>query len=141
MAHRPTSPQSIRVSREGLPHEATVAWQLTEDYHWAVTISSRAFGTAEAVARDAFEALCIVRTQLEPYDWRIGVAGAQVDVWPSGMARDQGSGLKAYRITAERVGDLVDTFAPVDPSTVATVAMQEAETERMLNQIRRRGRG
>ncbi|QNA94133.1 hypothetical protein G4G29_07000 [Microbacterium sp. Se63.02b] len=132
------SPQSIRASRDGLVHEATVAWRLTDDHRWAVTISGRAFGTAEAVADDAFEALCIVREQLEPYGWRIGVAGAQVDVWPSGMARDQGGGLKVYRITAEHVEDLVDTFEPVDPSTATTVALQRAETDRMLDEIRRR---
>ncbi|MGW8482224.1 hypothetical protein ACWGJP_03755 [Microbacterium sp. NPDC055903] len=83
----------------------------------------------------------MVREELEPFGWRIGVAGAQADVWPSGMARDQGAGLKAYRITPEQVEKLVDTFEPVDPSTVTTVAVQRAETERMLEEISRRLRG
>ena len=70
--------------------------------------------------------------------WRIGVAGAQADVWPSGMARDQGGGLRAYRMSSEQVGDLVDTFEPVDPATVTTVARQRAEADRLYDEIRRR---
>ncbi len=133
--------RAIQVSRDGIAREATVTWRLISSYSWSVTLHSSGFGTAEARADDAFEALCLVREELEPFGWLIGVAGAQADVWPSGMARDQGGGLKAYRMTSEQVGDLVDTFDPVDPSTVTTVAVQRAETERMLDEIRRRPRG
>src|SRR5690606_8616705 len=91
-----------------------------------------------ARADDAFEALCLVREELEPYGWRIGVAGAQADVWPSGMARDQGGGQRAYRVTAEQVGELVGTFEPVPPATVVTVARQRAEADRMFKALRSR---
>ncbi|WP_232333730.1 hypothetical protein [Agromyces laixinhei] len=121
-----TSPQLLRVSRESIVHDATIEWQLIEDYRWAVSIVCPAFGTAEARANDAFEALCLVREQLEPYGWRIGLAGSQVDVWPSGMARDQGGGLVAYRFDAP---DLVEVFQPVDPETVTTVTEQQAAAE------------
>lgn len=130
--------RTIQVSREGIVHEATVSWWLDGSYSWVVEIRCPGFGTAEATADDAFEGLCLVRKQLEPYGWRIGVAGAQADVWPSGMARDQGGGLRAYRTTEESVGDLVDTFEPVDPATVTTVALQRAETERLHAEISRR---
>lgn len=66
-----------------------------------------------------------------------GVVGAQADVWPSGMARDQGGGLRAVRVGEDRVGDLVDVFAPADPDTVTTVAAQRAETDRRFELIRR----
>jgi len=126
------SPQTIQVSRAGLARDATVTWQQSADYRsWTVSIESAGFGKAEAQADDAFEALCIIREELEPFGWRIGVAGAQADVWPSGMARDQGGGLRAYRIAAERAGELVDTFEPVDPETVTTVALQRAEADRV----------
>lgn len=97
---------------------------------YAVRIDSAVFEAVEVHADDAFEALCLVREQLEPLGWRLGVAGAQVDVWPSGMARDQGGGLRAYRVTGGQVGGLVDTFEPVDPATVTTVAKQQAAIER-----------
>lgn len=119
--------------------DAIVTWRF-ERTTWVVEIISAGFGTARADADDAFEALCIIREELEPFGWRIGVAGAQADVWPSGMARDQGGGLRAYRMTAERVGDLVDTFEPVDPETITTVTLQRAETDRLYEAIRRSAR-
>ncbi len=136
-AEPPHGSQAIEVSRDGIVRDATVVWRF-ERTSWVVEIVSAGFGKAEAQADDAFEALCLIREELEPFGWRIGVAGAQADVWPSGMARDQGGGLRAYRMTPERVGDLVDTFEPVDPATVTTVALQRAETDRLYEEIRRR---
>jgi hypothetical protein len=130
------SQQAIHVSRDGVVHGATISWQTTEDWRYEVAVESAAFDRVEARADDAFEALCRVREELEPHGWRLGVAGAQADVWPSGMARDQGGGRVAYRMTAERVEGLVGTFDPVDPATVATVADQRAETSRLLDEIR-----
>lgn len=63
--------------------------------------------------------------------WRLELAGAQVDVWPSGMARDQGGGLRAYRWSNQQVEGLVDTFAPVDPATAATVDEQRLAADRI----------
>ncbi|UGB40265.1 hypothetical protein LQ940_12800 [Nocardioides sp. cx-173] len=132
------SPQAIQVLRDGITLDATVAWrQERESWAWVVEIGCTDFDLVEAQAHDAFEALCLAREQLEPRGWRIGVAGAQADVWPSGMAREQGGGLRAYRMSGDRVGDLVDVFEPVDPATVTTVAEQRAETERRYDEIRR----
>lgn len=126
------SPQSIQVVRDGVVSDATVAWRY-EQGMWVVEIASVAFETLEARENDAFEALCVIRERLEPLGWRVGVAGAQVNVWPSGMARDQGGGLSAYRITARGGEDVVDTFAPVDPATVTTLADQKAEIDRLMS--------
>jgi hypothetical protein len=123
-----SSPQVIQISRAGEVQEATISWRFAAD-HWVVEIVSRDFGTHEAEADDAFEALCLLRGTLEPEGWRIGVAGARADVWPSGMARDQGGGLSAYRLTGE--GGVVNTFEPVDPATVVTLAEQRAEVTRL----------
>ncbi len=126
------SPQQIQVVRDGVVSDATVAWRY-EQGMWVVEIASAAFETLEARENDAFEALCVIRGRLEPLGWRVGVAGAQVNVWPSGMARDQGGGLSAYRITARGGEDVVDTFAPVDPATVAPLADQKAEIDRLMS--------
>lgn len=126
------SPQTIQVARDGVASDATVSWRYERGL-WVVEIIAAGFGTAQAEADDAFEALCLIREQLEPLGWRIGVAGAQAGVWPSGMARDQGGGLSAYRLGA-REGEtaVVDTFAPVDPSAVTTVVEQRAEADRLM---------
>lgn len=117
------SPQTIQVARDGEMHRASVAWRY-EQGRWVVELSLPASEPVEAHEDDAFEALCVVRDLVEPLGWRIGVAGARIDVWPSGMARDQGGGLTAYRTTAE--GGVVDVFAPVDPASVTTIAEQRA---------------
>jgi hypothetical protein len=130
------SPQNIRVSRGGLASDATVAWRYDQGA-WVVEITSPDFAPLEARENDAFEALCAIRDRIEPLGWRIGVAGAQLDVWPSGMARDQGGGLTAYRMTEAGVTGVVDTFEPVDPATVTTVAEQRAESDRLFDAMSR----
>ena len=128
------SPQAIRIDRGGIAAEAVISWRYERD-GWTVELASAATGAVAAHAADAFEALCLVRERLEPEGWRVGVAGAQAGVWPSGMARDQGGGLTAYRLEAEAEAEaeadtVVDTFAPVDPATTSTVAAQQADAER-----------
>lgn len=124
------SPQTIRVSHDGVESSATIAWNW-DDGDWTVTLTSPELDTVEAREDDAFEALCTIRERLEPLGWRIGVLGAQVDVWPSGMSRDQGGGKSAYRMTAHGAQDRVDTFGPVDPATVTTIAEQRAFIDRL----------
>ncbi|WP_435749094.1 hypothetical protein [Microbacterium sp. PMB16] len=127
------SPQRIEASRDGVVHEATISWQFTPDYRWTVSIESPSFDAFEATENDAFEALCTVREHLEPQGWRLGVVGAQIDVWPSGMARDQGGGKAAYRISARGAGAVVQTFEPADPATVTTVAEQRAAADQWFD--------
>ena len=124
------SPQQIQASKNGASFDASVAWRY-QSGRWLVAIESADFEAVEARADDAFEALCLVRDQLEPLGWRIGVAGAQPGVWPSGMSRDQGGGLTAYLMTVDGAAGVVDTFQPVDPASVVTVAEQRAEIDRL----------
>ena len=77
---------AIAMRRGDLTVRASLTWR-REGWRYAVTLSSDGFDPVEEVADDAFEALCRVRDHLEPRGWRIGVVGAQADVWPSGMAR------------------------------------------------------
>lgn len=91
-----------------------------------------------ATADDAFEALAAVRLQLERDGWLLGVEGSRIDVWPSGMARDQGGGLRAYRVRRGRrpsLDDLVDVFAPA-VEHLATVGEQRAAVGSALPTVR-----
>jgi hypothetical protein len=77
-----------------------------------------------ATASDYFEALCEVRLMLETKGILVATYGGSRTVFPSGMARDMGAGLKAYRLTLGSKGrreDLVgifDTGPGVEPATV-----------------------
>jgi hypothetical protein len=137
---RPQSPQKVSASHGGLIHEVRISWWQTEDWQWVVVVNSPDLGAVERRANDAFEALCLVREELEPRGWRLGVAGAQADVWPSGMARDQGGGLSAYRLGGVSVQEVVFTFSPVDPGTVTSLAEQRAEADRYFSQLGGSGR-
>ena len=78
----------------------------------------------EASDRDFFEAFCRVREQLEIVGLIPMCYGASRNVFPSGMCRDMGNGLQAYRMkmgSGTVRGDLVSIFdsgADVDPVSV-----------------------
>jgi hypothetical protein len=71
-----------------------------------------------------FEAMCQIREQLEPTGWLPVCYGASRNVYPSGMGRDMGRGLKAYRMHIGQEGtksDLVrifETGPDVEPVSV-----------------------
>lgn len=125
------SPQTIQIARDGVVVGGTVAWRYEQGL-WVVELASPGFDPVVAREDDAFEALSAVRERVEPLGWRLGVAGAQLDVWPSGMSRDQGGGLSAYRMTADGAGSVVETFEPVDPASVTSLARQRAHIEGLI---------
>lgn len=89
----------------------------------------------QATAPDLFEALVLVRRQLEPQGWLVAVQGSRLDAYPSRMARDMGGGERIY---VHRPGqparseDLVDTLAAAEPEDLATVAAQQQYWQRVL---------
>lgn len=79
-------------------------------------------------AFDLFEALRLIRLQLEAKDLLLCCAGARRDVWASGMQRDMGMGLMAYVLTFPRTADRlaqVSIFDQASPDLLATVGEQE----------------
>lgn len=95
-------------------------------------------GTCSAVARDYFEAMCRIRQQLEAEGISLHCYGASRNVYPSGMARDMGRGLQAYKLVLGRPADgkdLVSIFANGHDVQPATVAEQKAWFEAWLRSI------
>lgn len=99
--------------------EATI--ELDKDGYQIVLIAP---GIHECVehADDYFDAFAEIRGRLAKRDIYPICYGASRDVWPSGMCRDMGGGLKAYQFDASGNADmLVDIFAtgpginPVSP--------------------------
>lgn len=84
--------------------------------------------TVEATATDFFQALCEVRNLLAKDGLIPFCYGASLNVYPSGMARDMGQGLKAYKMTMgrqARLEDLVYIFSEGPDVVPASVAAQE----------------
>ena len=77
----------------------------------------------EASATDYFEAFALVRERLAERGVMPLCYAAGQGIWPSGMVRDMGQGLRAYRL-ADR--QLVDIFEAAPEIEVTTPAMQRA---------------
>ena len=82
-------------------------------------------GKIAAEELDYFEAMCQIRRELEAVGWRPICYGSSKCVYPSGMCRDMGRGLKAYKLRfghPARLEDLVGIFETgpdIEPCSVA----------------------
>lgn len=82
----------------------------------------------ESTATDFFEALCNIRRQLAAEGLLPFCYGASLNVYPSGMSRDMGQGLNAYRLVMGQqaaMTDLVDIFGTGPDVIPASVELQE----------------
>lgn len=96
-------------------------------------------GELLASSTDFFAALDEIRMQLEPRHIFPLVNGVGLGRYPSGMARDMGSGLSVYRFRlGERTttNDLVRTFEDNDLVEPATVKDQRAFFDRWLDSFK-----
>jgi hypothetical protein len=93
----------------------------------------------QADGPDYFDALCRIREQLAVVGHTLHCYGASRNVFPSGMARDMGAGLKAYRLQMGRssdLADLVSIFASGPDVEPVSVADQEAFYDAWLRSFR-----
>ncbi len=89
--------------------------------------SGLGFDRREFLADDVFDALVSLRRELEEMGAQLLCTGARPDVFPSGMSRAMGGGIKAY---VNRMGlparntDLVNIFDSAESEIVGSVAEQ-----------------
>jgi hypothetical protein len=88
----------------------------------------------EGVGLDYFDALCRVREQLEGIDYWLLCYGSSLNVFPSGMCRDMGNGLVAYR-DRSKSNDIVQIFETGPDVQPVSVAEQRAFAERRWRQV------
>jgi hypothetical protein len=84
--------------------------------------------TISSEAADFFDALASIRRQLQPEGLMPCCYGASLNVFPSGMARDMGRGLRAYKLVVGKHAtraDLVDIFDEGTDVVPADVDTQE----------------
>jgi len=93
----------------------------------------------EASGSDYFEAFSLVRLKLEKLGLIPFCYGASLNVFPSGMCRDMGSGLSAYRLslgkTPQRT-DLVRIFESGQDVVPASVENQKAFYAQWIQNIK-----
>lgn len=109
--------------------------------HYQLQLEAPEIGSRTAEAGDVFECLSRLRTQLDKDGIRLCCNGARLNVWPSGMARDMGGGLKAYVLQIGRrasLADLVDIFDAAPVEAIATVDEQRRFSEEWLADATRR---
>jgi hypothetical protein len=99
------------------------------------------FLNAEIVARasDYFEALCQIRDTLEKDGWRPVCYGSSRNVYPSGMGRDMGRGLKAYRLELGRTAKISDLVAIFDSGPDVQLSSVEEQKQFWKCWLRSRG--
>lgn len=86
-------------------------------------------GKFQASDWNYFDALCLIREELEPTGWRPRCFGACENVYPSNMCRDMGRGMVAYQNEIGRAAEqehLVETFATSSEIEPASVDEQRA---------------
>src|SRR5688500_18815216 len=118
-------PERVRVSLKALDHCAREGiFEFDHDDEQCVLTLEMGSERLRAQESDYFEALAKIREELERRGLRPVCYGASRNVFPSGMARDMGAGLKAYKMTLgqpARTKDLVGIFdngPDVDPVSV-----------------------
>jgi hypothetical protein len=90
-------------------------------------------------ALDYFECLCKIRLQLEEEKLIPFCYGASLNVYPSGMGRDMGRGLKAYKSIIgkqSKIEDLVFIFDEGPDVIPSSVANQKAYFQEWLKSPR-----
>jgi hypothetical protein len=96
---------------------------------WVLEFTSPITEKLSFTAQDVFECLTQLRVELAKYGYKPLCAGARLDVYPSGMARDMGSGLSAQVMSLEPVNcwedvEHVHIFDYAEPDTISSVEEQ-----------------
>jgi hypothetical protein len=93
----------------------------------------------EATAPDFFEAFCHIRLELQKENLIPFCYGASLNVYPSGMARDMGGGIRAYKLVKgkqAKMADLVDIFTEGPDIVPAYVSRQKEFFEHWINSFK-----
>ena len=115
----------LELPRGEIVHAKFLIWQEAPEAPGMIKLSLQ-FNSREieSTAHDYFSAMCAIRRVLEKEGGLLHCYGASRNVWASGMCRDMGAGMKAYKLrmgSHARISDLVcifDTGPDISPATV-----------------------
>ena len=97
--------------------------------NWTLNFTSPIIEKLSFTEGDLFECLTQLRLELAKYGYKPLCAGARLDVYPSGMARDMGDGLSVQVMSSEHTTDVKDVqhvsiFDYAQPDSIASVEEQ-----------------
>lgn len=104
---------------------------------WTLAVSGLGMPDRVFKGSDLFDALTILRKQLESDGFRLLCAGARRDAYPSGMARSMGGARKAYIFELGKPAtELVDIFTEARPEQVGTVEDQQRFRQQWMTSLK-----
>jgi hypothetical protein len=125
------------VTKNGDVEELSLTVAQSEEAHVIEASVSGRISRYEATS--LFHALLELRRDLEREGRKLLCAGAQIDVWPSGMSMSMGGGRMAYRTRLGKQStreDQLDIFSAVSPEEVVSVQEQVAYHNRWAAHFR-----
>ena len=114
---------------QGSIFDAQVEYFSPSWYEWTLEFTWTITEKLSFTEGDVFECLTKLRLELAKYGYRPLCAGARLNVYPSGMARDMGNGLSAQVMSTEPALDWQDVihvsiFDYAEPELIASVEEQ-----------------
>jgi hypothetical protein len=95
----------------GIHDVAVVVTERDDDYVLSCVLPLSGL-SIESEADDCFKALQFLRRDADRNGWSIRCLGSRRNVWPSGMSRSMGGGLRAYVLRlGKQATELVDILA------------------------------
>jgi hypothetical protein len=130
--------RDIKVSKDNTVVTASLQWTETPPWHVALSIPGAL--AAESASYDLFQCLLEIRERISADGWKICVAGARRDAWPSGMSSDMGGAWLIYVHTLGRQAgehDLRPIFDDAPCDKVGSRAEQQEFMEKWRASLRR----
>jgi hypothetical protein len=122
--------QSLKIQNEkDFIFDAQIEYFSISCSNWILEFTSPITEKLSFMEGDVFECLTQLRIELAKYGCKPLCAGARLDVYPSGMARDMGDGLSAQVINSGSTNDWKDIqhvsiFDYAEPDLIASVEEQ-----------------
>jgi hypothetical protein len=122
--------RSLKIQNErGFVINTQIEYFSTSLPNWTLEFTSPITEKLSFTEGDLFECLTQLRLELAKYGYKPLCAGARLDVYPSGMARDMGDGLSAQVMRSEHTTEGKDVqhvsiFDYAEPDLIASVEEQ-----------------
>ena len=125
----------LALSADGSTEQVVISPSVSSP--WSLVVSGLGMQGRIIEGSDLFDALMILRKELEGKGFSLLCAGARRDASPSGMTRSMGGARKAYIFElGKSATELVDIFAEALPDQIGTVDEQLRLRQQWMSSLR-----